>query len=92
MSRRFVRIDPQVVFRRLSDRMVLVQLRTNQMFDLNETSARLWELLSRDGDLAAAESGLADEYDVDPAQLHDDIERTLAFLAAEQLIVEGEGG
>jgi Coenzyme PQQ synthesis protein D (PqqD) len=92
VSRRFISIEPHVVFRRLGDRMILVQLRTNQIFDLNETSARLWELLSVDGDVAAAETGLTAEYDVDPDQLHDEVERMLAFLTAERLIGETTGG
>ena len=68
--------------------MILVHLRTNQMFELNETSARFWELLSRDGDLAAAETHLAEEYEVDPAVVHDEVQAMVARLTTERLIDE----
>jgi hypothetical protein len=91
MSVRTVRVDPQVVFRRLGDQMVLVHLGTNQIFELNETAARLWELLTPDGDVAAVESRLVEEFEVDPAQLRSEIDETLALLKSERLIeVDGD--
>jgi Coenzyme PQQ synthesis protein D (PqqD) len=36
--------NPDVVARRLGDASVLVDLRTNRIFELNLTAARLWEL------------------------------------------------
>lgn len=88
MTARIVRPDPQVVFRRLGDRMVLVHLHSNQILELNETAARLWELLSQDGDVATAETRLSEEYDVDPGQLRTEIETTLALLTTERMIAE----
>jgi hypothetical protein len=88
VTSRIVRPDPQVVFRRLGDRMVLVHLHTNQIFELNETAARLWELLSEDGDVAVAESRLSEEYEVDPDQLRSEVETTLALLTTERMIAE----
>lgn len=71
--------------------MVLVHLHTNQIFELNETAARLWELLSEDGDVAAAESRLTEEYEVDPGQLRTEVEATIALLTTEKMIVEAGG-
>jgi hypothetical protein len=89
---RNVRLEPQVVFRRLGEQMVLVHMGTNQIFELNETAARLWELLAQDGDVAAAESRLTQEYAVDPVELRTEVETTLAMLTTERLIVEAEDG
>ena len=38
--------SPDVVSRNLGDGSVLVHLPTNRIFELNETGARIWELLS----------------------------------------------
>ena len=71
--------------------MVLVHLHTNEILELNETAARLWELLSQDGNVAAAESRLAEEYEVDPGQLRTEVEATLALLTTERMIDEVGG-
>jgi hypothetical protein len=92
VTRRVVRTDPQVVYRRLGDRMFLIHLDTNEIFDLNETSARLWELLAEDGDVEVAESRLLEEYLVDAGQLQDEVRTTLARLEAERLIAYADHG
>jgi len=78
--------DPDVVFRRLGERMVLIQLQTNNIFDLNETSARLWELLVEVGEPAEISARLVAEYDVDPELLRQEITQTLAAFAENDLI------
>jgi hypothetical protein len=80
------------VSRRLGDQIVLVHMGTNQMFQLNETSARLWELLAEDGDVAAAERRLAAEYDVGAAQLRSEVDATLELLQAQRLLQGDERG
>ncbi len=74
------------MFRRLGDRMVLIHLHTNEIFDLNETSARLWELLAGGGDVSAVETQLGEEFDVDADQLHREVTATLSTLAQNDLI------
>ena len=39
--------NPDVVFRRLDDEVVLVNMKTNLIYALNPTAARFWELLRR---------------------------------------------
>lgn len=78
--------NPSVMHRRLADRMVLIHLQTNDIFDLSETSARLWELLPHDGDIAALEAQLAQEFEVDAAQLHREVAATLATFSRNDLI------
>jgi hypothetical protein len=75
-----------VVFKRLDDRMVLVHLGTNQIFELNDTGARVWELLQEDivGDDLLAR--LAGEFDVDPLILRNEIEALLSELVNEGLV------
>jgi hypothetical protein len=92
MNPRRVRTDSQVAFRRLGDRMLLIHLRTNQIFDLNETSARFWELLNEVGDIDLAERRLQEEYAVEPARLHAEVTRIVDLLEAEKLIVLADRG
>jgi hypothetical protein len=72
----------------LGGELILVHLGTNEIFELNETAARLWELLSQDGDVSAAQSRLMEEFQVDPVQLRHEVDQTLALLTTEQLVVE----
>jgi hypothetical protein len=58
-------LKPDVVFRRLAGGGVLVDLTTNQIFELNDTGARVWELLSENPSQRDAADQLAREFDVD---------------------------
>ncbi len=76
------RPNPDVISRRLDDEIVLVHLKTNQIYALNETGARLWELLTDGLDRPAIEARLQAEYAVEPAVVGAEIDRILARLAA----------
>src|SRR5690606_9525415 len=52
-----VRTRPDVVFRLLGNAAVLVDLSSNEIFELNETGAAIWTLLSE----GQAPAGIADE-------------------------------
>ena len=60
-----MRPNKDVVSRRVGEEVVLVQLDSDQMFSLNPTGARAWELLSEGRDLEAIEAAIADEFGVD---------------------------
>ena len=79
---------PDVVFRRLEDRMVLVHIGTNQVFELNRTGARIWELLERGIEAEQLLLSLADEFDVDHEQLRSEVSDILNDLASEHLVTE----
>lgn len=74
------------MYRRLGDRMVLIHLQTNDIFDLNETATRFWELLSSGGELEPIEAAMAAEFDVDPTVLHREVLTTLSALSERELI------
>ncbi len=78
--------NPDVVFKRLDDRMVLVHLGTNQIFELNDTGARVWELLQEGITGDALLDRLAAEFDVDSKTLQDEINALLSDLHNEGLI------
>jgi hypothetical protein len=82
------RPHPDVVWRRVGDETVVVNLRTNRIYSLNRTGARLWELISAGHDREAAEAALLTEFDVDEGELRKEIAAALDELAAEGLILE----
>lgn len=84
--------NPRVMYRRLADRMVLIHLQTNDIFDLNETSARLWELLAEGSDVPALEAQLAQEFAVDASELHREVAATLATFSKNDLITGYDPG
>lgn len=78
--------NSDVMFRRLGERMILIHLHTNEIYDLNQTSARLWELLVEVGEPDAIEARLAGEFDVDAAELRREVAATLATFEENDLI------
>lgn len=81
-----VRVAPNVLFRVVSDELVLVNLDTEVYLGLNPTGARMWNALSSAGSVERAYDELLQEYDVDPPELRRDLEDFLDRLLAEKLV------
>ncbi|HEY3106521.1 MAG TPA: PqqD family protein [Gaiellaceae bacterium] len=81
-----LRPDADVVAQRLGDEIVMVHLRTNQIFVLNRTGARFWELLADGSDLEDAKAKLLAEFDVAEERLEQELEEFIALLSKEKLI------
>ena len=79
-------VNADVVHRRVGDELVLVHLKTNQIFALNETGARFWELLAEGRDRPAIEEVLLGEFDVTPQALTAEIDGLLDELAREDIV------
>jgi Coenzyme PQQ synthesis protein D (PqqD) len=79
---------PDVVWRRVGDETVVVNLKTNRIYSLNHTGARLWELISTGHDAEAAAAALLTEFDVDEGELRKEIAAALEELAEAGLILE----
>lgn len=75
-----------VVSKRVGADVLLVQLQTNEIFSLNPTAARLWELLVDGHDRAEVERRMLDEFEVDPAQLRQEIDGLLGKLEEKHLV------
>lgn len=63
----FTPASPDVVVRRVGDGGVVVDLRTDAIFELNDTGMRVWELIVEGLDLDAMAARLAEEFEVTPA-------------------------
>ena len=86
-----MRAADDVVARRVDDLVVIVHLGTDQVFTLSTTGSRYWELLSSGLDPETIVRTLVSEFDVDAATVRADIDRLVAELTAEGLVVEANG-
>lgn len=85
LSRR-IRQSAQVVSSRLGDAGVLVNLRTNRIFELNATGQRVWELADEGRCLDEIEETLLGEFAVDAERLRRELMALVDELSREGLI------
>ena len=81
-----IRPSKDVVSRRVGDEIVLVNLQSDEMYSLNPTGARAWELLGEGHDREAIDATLADEYDVDVEEVRRELESLLDELEHRGLV------
>lgn len=80
------RLSPDVTGRRLEDRFVVVNLRTNRIYELNETAALLWELLDANTESSELAPAMQERFDVEPETLRREIDHTLRTLTEAGLV------
>ena len=81
-----IKANPNVIFRRLGDEIVLFHLGSDRFYELNGTAARFWELLSAGRDAAQIREQMLEEFAVDREQLAGEAEALLDSLRQEDLI------
>lgn len=81
-----MRADSDVVAQRLGDEVVVVHLRTNQIFILNRTGARFWELIESGSDLDSVREKMLAEFEVEESQLMKELEDFVEHLSRAELI------
>jgi hypothetical protein len=79
-------VNPDVVSQQVGDDLVLVHLKTNQIYSLNPTGSRFWELLTEGRSRAEIERTLHDEFDVEPEALGREIDALLSDLARQDIV------
>jgi hypothetical protein len=82
--------SPDAVAAQVGDEIVLVHMKTDCIYVLNRTGARLWELLSARCDRAEVRRRMLAEFDVSEAELEQELDRWLDRLAADSLITVEE--
>ncbi|MFN8065217.1 MAG: PqqD family protein [Vicinamibacterales bacterium] len=82
---RFTR-PADVVARRLGESAVLIRMRTSRIYQLNETGARIWELLEQDASRDAVLDALLNEFDVSREDAASALDDLIAELRAEGLL------
>jgi len=74
------------VSNRLGDGGVVVNLRTNRIFELNATGMRAWELIGEGHTRDEIERRLEDEFEVEPARVRAELATLIADFAREGLV------
>jgi len=85
-----IRPNPNVIFRRLADEIVLFHLDSDRFYELNGTAARFWELLSQGKNEAQIREQLVTEYSVNAEELEGEAASLLDSLRRENLITTNE--
>jgi hypothetical protein len=81
-----VQPNPDVVAQRVQDEVVLVNQRTNEIYTLNKTAARAWELIAEGGDRSDIEAKLAEEFSADSEGVGGELDGLVEELLAKELI------
>lgn len=75
-----------VIAQPVGDEMVLLDLRTERYFGLDNVGTRIWQLLAEHQSTRAVYDCLLREFDVAPAELAGDLDELLADLSLTGLI------
>ena len=76
---------PDVLMRQVGEEAVLVHMGRNEIFALNATGARLWELLSEGRSRPEAVDQLNAEFDAGEEKIASEVDRFVALLEREGL-------
>jgi hypothetical protein len=78
---------PGAVLRRVGDGAVLVELGSGHVFELNDTAARIWELVVERGTVAETVEALLEEFTADKAGLMSDVVELVDTLTDRGLLL-----
>ena len=81
-----VRVPDDVLLSELDGESVLLNLRTESYFGLDEIGTRMWTAMTTADSIQAAYETLKEEYDVDPEQLRADLNAILDTLLEHGLL------
>jgi hypothetical protein len=81
-----LRIPANVSFSVVGEDAFLLNTQTNKYYGLEKVGARLWELLNEGKSLKDAYQNVLSEYEVDPAQLEQDLLDLLERLREHGLV------
>jgi hypothetical protein len=90
-----VRAHPDVVFQKLGDEAVLLNLRTGVYWGLNPTGAKVWDHIVKHGvkrdEVGAVVAALRQEFAGSDAEMGATVQSLLEELSREGLVVLDEG-
>lgn len=81
-----VNVPDNVLFQRLGDDAVILNVDTSEYYGLDEVGTRMWVLLAEHSRLGAAYDLLLEEYDVSSSELEDDMVSFVGDLVDHQLL------
>ncbi len=80
-------LAPGVCKERIGEDMVLLDTEAGQYFELNESGARMTELLDELGSSEAVLEVLCQEYEADPSLLASELDRLIERLQSQKLLI-----
>lgn len=77
--------DPNIVFRKIADEVILVLIRQNvgdlqSVYTLNEVAARIWELIDGKRKVKEIKDKIVEEFEVTPEEAEKDLTESLQKL------------
>jgi hypothetical protein len=72
----------------LGDSLLMMNVEQGQYFSLNEVGSRIWELLEKPTTEPALEARLISEYEVTPADCHQQVAAFIDDLRARRLLID----
>jgi coenzyme PQQ synthesis protein D (PqqD) len=81
-----LRPHPEVLTRKVGEEVVLVHMQRNEIFALNPTGTRLWELLSEGRSRAEAVERLTSEFDASEETIERETDRLIDLFEREGLL------
>ena len=85
-----VSVPEGVLMRDLDGESVVLNVQTEKYYGLDEVGTRMWAVLTGSDSIQAAFERLLGEYDVEPTQLHADLERLIGELVEHGLLLVHE--
>ena len=85
-------IPAHVIARRIGGEIVIMELERGTYFGLDPVGARVWDLVGEGRTLGAVCAVMLEEYEVDEAQLEQDIRELVQDLRQRGLLVERRSG
>jgi hypothetical protein len=86
-----VSLAPTALVRKLDDESVLLDLRSEQYYGLDEVGTRMLDALCTAGSAEAAASQLVGEYDVAPEVIRNDLRELADKLVERGLLLASDG-
>jgi len=81
-----VSVSPEVMLQELGGEAVLLDLKSESYFGLDEVGTRIWRLVEQHGDLKVVHATLLEEYDVESSRLERDLEDLIGRLVEAGLV------
>jgi len=81
-----IEISSEVLTQELDGETVILDLKSESYFGLDEVGTRIWQLLQEQKDLQTITANMLDEYDVEEKQLEEDIQTLISQLDKAGLI------
>src|SRR5207237_7913745 len=85
-SGRRVSVPPDVLINEVGGESVLLNLKNERYYGLDEVGTRMWQVLTTSDSVDAALEILIAEYDVEPERLRRDLDELIDKLAAQGLL------